>query len=337
MEALTRLFADLAAFRRGLVATLEAAGWPAADAAELAAAAARRPVEEECAAAAAAGIRILTREDGDYPLLLREVKGAPPVLYVRGSLDAGRDAPAVAVVGTRRPTPYGRNVARQLGRQLGRAGITVVSGLARGVDAAAHEGALEGGGRTVAVLGCGLDRCYPPEHDRLLEAVARAGAVLSEFPLGSLPLAGNFPRRNRIISGLVRGVVVVEAAERSGSLITARLALEQGREVFAVPGPITSAVSRGAHALLRQGARLVGGAEDIFEELGLGVAPPAEPELALSAEEQRVLECLGPEPTSLDRLVALTGLPAERLAVALSGLELKDRVMDVGGSRVVRL
>jgi DNA processing protein len=228
-------------------------------------------------------------------------------------------------------------VARQLGRQLARAGVTVVSGLARGVDGAAHEGALDAGGRTVAVLGCGLDQCYPPEHAGLLEAVAASGAVLSEFPLGCPPLAGHFPRRNRIISGLVRGVVVVEAAERSGSLITARLALEQGREVFAVPGPITSAVSRGTHSLLRQGARLVGGVEDILEELDLRVELADEPALPLTEEEQRVLDCLGPAPISFDRLAVETGLPAERLAVALSGLEIKDRVRDVGGSRVVRI
>ena len=242
-------------------------------------------------------------------------------------------------MGTRRPTPYGRSVARRLARDLATAGVTVVSGLARGVDAAAHHGTLEGGGRTLAVLGCGPDRCYPAEHAALLEAVAASGAVLTEFAFGCPPLPANFPRRNRVISGLSRGVVVVEAAKRSGSLITARLALEQGRDVFAVPGPITSPLSCGTHALLRHGARLLGGVEDIFEELDLrGFAPGTKaPAVPLTPDEEHVLEHLGPEPTPVDRLARATGLPADRLAAVLAVLEIKDRVRDVGGGRVVAL
>lgn len=336
LEGLVRAFESLAAFRRASVEDLTALGLPAEEAESLRAEAQKRPVEEEMARAEAAGLTLVTREDAAYPLPLREVKGAPPVLYQCGAWCSDPDLPAIAVVGTRKPTPYGHQVARRLGRQLAEAGITVVSGMARGVDGAAHRGALEAPGRTVAVLGCGLDRCYPPEHRALMDGITGSGAVLSEFPLGCPPFAANFPRRNRIISGLVRGVVVVEAAERSGSLITARLALEQGREVFAVPGPITSPYSRGTHALLRQGARLLGGVEDIFEELDLEVAGD-EAEVPLGEEERRVLEHLSLEPVSVDRLVGKTGLPADRLASVLALLELKDRVRDVGGGRVVGL
>lgn len=335
LRDLTRLFTDLAAFRAASLTDLTAAGLPEDEARELLTEADANPVETEKAWAEAAGLQIVTRLDADYPPPLHDQPGGPAVLYSNGTLHRELDAPAIAVVGTRRPSPYGRSVARRLGRQLAEAGITVVSGLARGVDGAAHEGALEGGGRTLAVLGCGLDRCYPPEHRSLMAAVARSGAVLSEFPRGMPPLAANFPRRNRVISGLARGVVVVEAAARSGSLITARLALEQGREVFAVPGPITSAMSRGTHQLLRQGARLLGGIEDIFEELDLRIEPPQEDESAVTEEERRVLAHLGPEPVSLDRLARDTGFDAARLGAVLTLLEMKDRVKDVGGGRVV--
>jgi DNA processing protein len=337
LEALTRHFRDLETFRRATADELTAIGLSRAEAESIVHERARRPVETEKEHASRAGLQIVTSEDADYPPPLRELRGAPPVLYVRGSLFRELDSPAIAVVGTRRPTPYGRSVAHRLGRALAEAGITVVSGLARGVDGAAHRGALEADGRTLAVLGSGLDRCYPAEHRPLLEAISRRGAAVSEFALGCPPLPANFPRRNRIISGLVRGVVVVEAAERSGSLITARLALEQGREVFAVPGPITSATSRGTHALLRQGARLLGGVEDIFEELDLRVEVAEPPEETLTDEERRVMERVGPEPVSIDRLIAQTGLSADRLGALLAVLEMKDRIRDVGGGRVVAL
>src|SRR5437016_13292528 len=204
--------------------------------------------------------------DVRYPALLRNITDPPPVLYVDGELEPV-DIQAVAIVGSRHATLYGIRIARTLAEQLSRLGFTIVSGMARGIDRVAHEGALAAGGRTLAVLGCGLDVAYPPDHTQLRAQVAKAGALLTEFPLGSPPLAAHFPRRNRILSGLSLGVVVVEAAEGSGSLITAKLAAEQGREVFAVPGPIDAPTSRGTHGLLKQGAKLTETVDDILEEL----------------------------------------------------------------------
>lgn len=297
----------------------------------------RRPAAREIESAASIGAALVTRVDDGYPRPLFDTVGAPAVLYVRGGWIAGDD-PAVAVVGSRRPTPYGMHVARRIGLRLADAGVTVVSGMARGVDGAAHDGALDGGGRTVAVLGCGIDRCYPPGHEALAAAIAARGAVLSEFPLGVAPAPFHFPQRNRIISGLSRAVVVVEAASRSGSLITARLALEQGREVFAVPGPVTSALSRGAHRLLDEGARLLQDVDDVIEAVGRvpGVVS-SPPTVALSDDEAIVLECIGAMPTPIDDVVRASGLATERVAAVVATLELKDRVRDVGGGRVVAL
>jgi DNA processing protein len=210
--------------------------------------------------------RILTVHDTGYPENLRHIHDPPPVLYVRGHLTK-HDAWAVALVGSRRSSPYGRAITTRVSGQLGAAGITVVSGLARGIDTAAHKAALGAGGRTLAVLGCGIDIIYPPENHELFYAMVDHGALLSEFPLGTRPEGKNFPRRNRLISGLCLGVVVVEATRKSGSLITAGFALEQGREVFAVPGNVGAATSEGVHRLLREGARLVETAEDILVEL----------------------------------------------------------------------
>jgi len=204
--------------------------------------------------------------DVRYPVLLRNIADPPPVLYVDGQLEPA-DVQAVAIVGSRHATLYGIRIARTLAEELSRLGFTIVSGMARGIDRVAHEGALAAGGRTLAVLGCGLDVAYPPDHTQLRAQVAEAGALLTEFPLGSPPLAAHFPRRNRILSGLSLGVVVVEAAEGSGSLITAKLAAEQGREVFAVPGPIDAPTSRGTHGLLKQGAKLTETVDDILDEL----------------------------------------------------------------------
>ena len=204
--------------------------------------------------------------DVRYPALLRNITDPPPVLYVDGELEPV-DVQAVAIVGSRHATFYGIRIARTLAEELSRLGFTIVSGMARGIDRVAHEGALAAGGRTLAVLGCGLDVAYPTEHTQLRAQVAEAGALLTEFPLGSPPLAAHFPRRNRILSGLSLGVVVVEAAEGSGSLITAKLAAEQGREVFAVPGPIDAPTSRGTHGLLKQGAKLTETVDDILDEL----------------------------------------------------------------------
>jgi DNA processing protein len=204
--------------------------------------------------------------DVRYPALLRNITDPPPVLYVDGELEPV-DIQAVAIVGSRHATLYGIRIARTLAEELSRLGFTIVSGMARGIDRVAHEGALAAGGRTLAVLGCGLDVAYPPGHTQLRAQVAEAGALLTEFPLGSPPLAAHFPRRNRILSGLSLGVIVVEAAEGSGSLITAKLAAEQGREVFAVPGPIDAPTSRGTHGLLKQGAKLTETVDDILDEL----------------------------------------------------------------------
>ena len=211
-------------------------------------------------------IQTVTLNGAGYPRLLAEIHAPPPVLYMKGTL-LPEDEAAVAIVGTRGATPYGLEVAGVLAGELARSGITVVSGLAEGIDAAAHEGALKAGGRTIAVVGHGLDRVYPPQHATLAARVAESGCILSEFSAGMPPLKENFPRRNRIISGLSLGTVVVEAPVKSGALITARFAMEQGREVFAVPGPAFSRQSHGAHALLQDGAKLVCRVEDILEEL----------------------------------------------------------------------
>ncbi len=228
--------------------------------------AANRNVADELARLQRLGIRVIDLYHADYPARLRTISDAPAVLFVKGTL-LPADQQAMAIVGSRRASPYGRHVAAELAAGLAGRGFTVVSGMALGADAAAHEGCLRAGGRTIAVLGSGLDIVYPPEHVALYERIAAAGAVISEYPPGTPPARTNFPVRNRLISGLALGVVVVEAPEKSGALITATHALEQGREVFAVPGSVNSSQNRGAHQLLRDGARLVESVEDILEEL----------------------------------------------------------------------
>ena len=292
-----------------------------------------------------------------YPVSLRNIADPPPLLYVDGELEPV-DAQAVAIVGSRRATPYGIRVARMLAGELSRLGFTIVSGMARGIDRAAHEIALAAGGRTLAVLGCGLDVVYPPDHAQLRAQIAEAGAVLTEFPLGSPPLAAHFPRRNRILSGLSLGVVVVEAAEGSGSLITAKLAAEQGREVFAVPGPIDAPTSRGTHGLLKLGAKLTETVDDILEELlpqleqpvmttslspdtrcvpSRGSAADARrPLMDFSPEEQRVYAVVSEDPQSIDELTEQAALASSTVACALLGLELKDAVRQTPGQRYHR-
>jgi DNA processing protein len=288
--------------------------------------------------------RLVTWADESYPEALRHVYDAPLFLYVRGEI-LPSDAFAVALVGTREPSEYGRQMARSLSAGLVQAGATVVSGLARGIDAEAHAAALQAGGRTVAVLGCGIDVVYPSEHHRLQMHIARHGAVVSEFSPGMQPDAEHFPTRNRIISGMSLGTVVVEATEKSGSLITAELAVEQGREVFAVPGPV-GARSRGPHRLLRQGATLVEAAEDVLSELGprLAVEPPPSAPLAppsargseLSPAESAVLDCLSDTPVHVDPIVARTGLPAQRVLQSLLSLELQGAIVSLPGKRFAR-
>ncbi len=291
------------------------------------------------------GVVPIARGEPLYPAALEEIPDPPPLLYVQGTLEP-RDQLAIALVGSRRCTPYGIRIAERLATSLGRAGFTVVSGLARGIDAAAHRGALKGGGRTIAVLANGLASIYPPEHAELALEVAEHGALLTELPMHQGPIAGLFPQRNRIISGLCLGVVVIEAAPRSGSLSTAHHAMEQNREVFAVPGPVDSLASRGCHRLIRDGAKLVETIDDILEELGPLVrevhtaddeTPVRHPaELALNDQERSLLGQLDNRPTGVDELIMRTGLIASQVMATLSVLELKRLVRRMPGHQFVR-
>jgi DNA processing protein len=292
-----------------------------------------------------AGARVLTWLDEDYPPRLATIPDPPPVLYVRGTLLA-QDERAVAVVGTRRPTYYGRSLAGRLCEAFAGAGVCVVSGLARGIDTQAHRGALGAGGRTLAVLGHGPDILYPPENGRLAGQIAGAGALLTEYPPGTGPEAQNFPPRNRIISGLVAGVLVVEAGTQSGALITCRYAADQGRDVFAVPGPVTSPASDGCHRLIQDGAKLVREAADVLDELFPSYAaapvesagPPAR-QMALDLDEptgallRAILDHGGP--AGADHLARALGRPVQEVTGALARLELEGRVRHVGGMRYV--
>jgi DNA processing protein len=298
---------------------------------------ARVDLEVEVRRLAAAGIQALSWEDPAYPPLLREVPAPPPLLYIRGQLQP-EDAWAVAVVGTRRISSYGREVTRRLVSALARSGITIVSGLARGVDGVAHRAALEAGGRTIAVLGSGLDQIYPPEHRDLARQIVAAGALLSEYALGTQPEAANFPPRNRIISGLSLGVLVTEAGQNSGALITASYAGEQGRDVFAVPGSILSPGCSGTNRLIQDGARLVLEVADILRELNLTmVAEQAEARQVLpaTAEEAALLKCLGSEPLHVDELRQAAGMPIAQVTSTLALMELKGMVRQVGGMKYV--
>ena len=301
---------------------------------------------QECERLEADWARLITLPEASYPDALRWLPDPPPVLYARGEL-LPQDRLAIAVVGSRRPSRYGRSMAERFGAELAEHGFTVVSGLARGVDGLAHRGALRAGGRTIAVLGCGVNRVYPPEHRGLCEDICAQGAVLSEFGFDTRPQRWNFPRRNRIISGLTLGVVVVEATERSGSLLTARHAAEQGREVFAVPGRIDVESSRGAHRLIQGGAKLVTGAGDILDELPeavretalkFAVTPATVEEAApdLSAPESRVLALLGAEETHIEALIAASQLPAHRVASILATLELRGLARQFPGKFFAR-
>ena len=304
-------------------------------------------VDTELERIAEAGLRVVTWADAEYPVNLTHVHDPPPFVYVRGSL-APQDQIAIAIVGARSASTYGREVARQLARDLAHRQVTVVSGLARGIDAEAHRAALEAGGRTIAVLGSGLDVIYPPEHRQLAHAMTQHGAVISEFALGSRPEAGHFPYRNRVISGLSLGTVVVEATEQSGSLITARCALEQNREVFAVPGQITASRSRGPHELIKQGAKLVHNVEDILSEIAAAVTFQAkspdgaesglEPAGAgpLEPDEERLVQLFDGEPLHVDVLIARSGLGPARVLEVLLGLELKGMVTQLPGTHFIR-
>jgi DNA processing protein len=284
-------------------------------------------------------VTVLTWDDPAYPRLLNEIDQPPPVLYVLGQLDP-RDDWAAAVVGTRRVTAYGRQVTAELAGALARGGATVVSGLARGVDGIAHQAALDAGGRTLAVLGSGVDAIYPPEHRRLAEAIAHSGAIISDYPLGTKPDAANFPPRNRIVSGLSRAVVVVEAGQTSGALITASFAADQGREVYAVPGPIYSPQSKGTNALLRQGAQPLLDFNDLLAALNLEQAhhqQAARTALPGDATEAQLYSLLSREPLHVDELRAQANLPVEKVSAALALMELKGLVRQVGGMQYIAL
>jgi DNA processing protein len=278
----------------------------------------------------AQGFRFIGRSEPRFPRLLRELHDPPPGLFLRGSADVELlSEPAVAIVGARMCSSYGGQVARLLGRELAAAGLVVVSGLARGVDGEAHRGALEAGGATVGVLGCGIDRDYPAAHAHLARGICGTGLVVSEYAPGVEPAPWRFPSRNRIIAGLCQATIIVEARERSGALITADFALEAGREVFAVPGEITSTLSAGTNALLRLGATPLTSAADVLELFGL--EPTRSADLELGDDAASVLEALGREPAAADQLGRLTGLNAAALATALAKLELVGAVAEADG------
>jgi DNA processing protein len=314
----------------------------------------RRPLSDaarELAKAQAIGCRLLTWDEPEYPARLREIYDPPPLLYVRGNVEL-LNRHVLAIVGARRPTPYGNQMAERLGKDLAERGLIVASGLARGIDASAHKGALNSsGGATIGVLGCGVDVVYPKENKRIFEQIEQRGAIISEFPLGTFPAPQNFPIRNRIIAGMSLGVVVVEGAEHSGSLITARLAMEFGREVFGVPGNATHEASFGPNQLIKQGAKLVTGWEDVVEELPTPVRAELMPVESVSSEERAALvrQDLGPTELPIyellsedatrhvDELVDISGLSSSEVLAALFDLELKGVVRQLPGKQFLRV
>ena len=305
-----------------------------------------RSLERELDAIERGHIEVRSALDPTYPARLKMIADPPPLLYITGTLTE-QDELAVAIVGARRATAAGRAMTEELSHDLAGAGMTVVSGLARGVDAAAHRGALAAQGRTIAVLGCGVDQTYPPEHEQLRRQIEERGAILSEVSMGAPPHSHHFPRRNRIISGLSLGVIVTEAAINSGSLITARLAAEQGREVFAVPGFVKEGTSRGTNPLLKEGAALIERAQDVID----AILPQLEPALRLrlqpsrektecrdhlGKEEQRVYDVLSYNPLTVDEVIVTTGLSVSIVMVSLLSLELRQRVRQLPGQRYLR-
>lgn len=305
----------------------------------------RRAIDTDSEWLTEQGNHLVTIQDPQYPALLKQIHDPPPVLFVRGNPEVLNTA-QVSIVGSRNPTPGGRRTAMNFSRELGLCGLTVTSGLAAGIDSAAHAGALEVDTSTIAVLGNGLDIIYPPANRSLAELILAKGALISEFVPGTKPLPVNFPRRNRIISGLSAGTLVVEAAMNSGSLITARLAMEQGREVFAVPGSIANPVARGCHALIRDGAKLTEQTTDILEEIGhiqallRAAATPDVPEAVrgfqLDADGKVLLDSIGYDPVTIDMLVEETGISANAAAAVLLNLELQELIESLPGGGFVR-
>ncbi len=286
-------------------------------------------------------IKVATLDDKDYPKNLKNIFDPPSILYHSSPL-LPKDEKAIAIVGTRRASHYGIKVAKDLARELSGLGLTIVSGMALGIDTAAHEGALEAGGRTIAVLGCGIDVCYPPQNKGLMQRIRQSGAIISDFPLGTEPEAWTFPQRNRIISGLSLGTIVIEGGYKSGAMITAKLALDQGREVFAIPGNIESELSRGPHWLIKQGAKLVESVEDVLEELNM-ITPKkmSNDKLKmsneginiseLSEEEQKIVSVLSLEPRHIDSISIETEFPIPQVSSLLMMLEIKKVVRQLPG------
>jgi DNA processing protein len=295
-----------------------------------------KDVEKQIKVLEKSEIKAVSFDDSLYPEMLREIEDAPIVVYIKGDIQP-QDRYAVAIVGSRKPTHYGVSVTEKISEELASMGFTIVSGMARGIDALSHTGALRAGGRTIAVLGSGLDVPYPPENKMLMDKIAGSGCVMSEFPLGTLPEKENFPRRNRLISGLSLGVLVIEATSDSGSLITARYALEQSREVFAVPGNITAPNSEGTNELIRSGAILTRKAEDIVEELAPVlkgfIKSKDKIRIELTDEEEKICNLLSGEPKQIDIISRESGLPASKVLGILLGLELKGAVKQTTGKR----
>jgi DNA processing protein len=284
-------------------------------------------------------IQVITWEDHDYPRRLKDIDQPPPVLYLRGQLSEA-DQWAVAIVGTRRITAYGRQVTEEIGRQLAQNGVSVISGLARGVDSVAHLAALKNNGRTLAVLGNGVDQIYPPEHRKLAEEIIQQGALISDYPPGTAPEAANFPPRNRIISGLSQAVIVVEAGEKSGALITAAFAADQGREVFAVPGYLYAPQSKGANSLIHEGAHIFLDVMDVLEILNIsqvGQFRSARAALPADATESKLYSLLGREALHVDEIRFQTNLPIEQVTSTLTIMELKGLVRQVGNMRYIAI
>lgn len=337
LRALLDTFGDLEAAWHAQSAALQEAGLDRRSLSNLLAARARLDLDRELEQLERMGVRVLTWDTSDYPVNLRNVHDPPPVLYVLGEL-LPEDDWAVAVVGTRRASVYGKEAARRLAEDLARNGVTIVSGLAAGIDAAAHQSALDAGGRTLAVLGSGLDIIYPSQNQRLAAAIQHQGALVSEYPLGTRPERSNFPPRNRIISGLSLGTVVVEAGARSGALITADFALDQGRDVFAVPGSIFQHSCEGSNRLIQDGAKPALSANDVLEELNLAqISQQAEVRATVptTPTEDALLVLLSAEPTHVDELGRAADLPASTVASTLALLELKGLARQVGGMSYV--
>ena len=337
LRALQDYFGDLAAAWQADVASLRAAGLDARLAEAVTRLRAHVDLDAEMERVERAGITLLTLDSPGYPPLLKQITGAPPLLYVKGNLTL-EDEFAVAVVGTRGATAYGRLITERLSAELAQHNVTVVSGLAIGIDTVAHHATLQAGGRTIAVLGCGLDIVYPASNKVLAERIADQGALVSEHPLGTRPDAHHFPARNRIVSGLALGVLVTEAGESSGALITARMAAEQGRDVFAVPGRITDAKSAGTNRLIQNGAKLVTGVRDIVEEQNLRtVVEQRTVQLALPEDEteRALIGFLSADPVHIDDLRRAADLPMPVVSATLALLEVKGLVRQVGGMNYV--